>query len=817
MMDTLLQDVRFGLRALLKNPGFTAVAVLALALGIGANSAIFSVVNAILLRPLPYERADRVMTVWQNNSVRGWHKDVITPADFVDFRREARSFQSLATYFGHGFNLRAGTAAERVRGADVSLDFFRVMGRPPAMGRDFSSQDEGGTGGRVAIIGDALWRRRFGADPQTVGRSITVNSESFTIVGVAPQGFQYPEKSEVWALAKDVVPANPFIPVSTDIKAMRGIHYLYCVGRLADASDRTKAQAELDTIAARLEKEYPQSNANTGVEIIPLQESMVGDVRPALLVFLGAVGLVLLIACANVANMSLARAAARRREIAVRTAMGATRLRLVRQCLTESLLLSALGGAAGLVLALWGTDVLAALGPDDLPVARSISVDGRVLGFTLLLSIVTGVLFGLVPALQASSADPQEALREGGRSATAGPRARLLRRALVVGEMAIALVLLAGAGLLVRSFLRLQHVDSGMAVDRVLTLRVTLPDAHYAEDTAQIRYFDEILRRASALPGVTAAAVTTDLPLGGSDSILNFSIEGRPQARAGEEPESGFHQVSPDYFRALGIPLLRGRSFDPRDVQKAPGIVVISETMARRYWPGEDPMGRRISYGSNDKGEPYWSTIVGIAADVRQKGLHADPRAEAYVCYTQWPSRYASLIVRGAVDPAGLETALRRQALAIDPDVPPYEVKTMRAVLDGSLASRRFNMTLLALFATLAVLLAAVGLYGVTAYTVTQRTHEIGIRVALGARRRDVLRLVVGQGMSLTLAGVGLGILGALALTRVLSTLLVGVAVTDPWTFAAVAALLTAIALVACYIPARRAARVDPMIALRCE
>ncbi len=818
-MDTLVQDLKFGLRSLVKNPGFTVVAVLALALGIGANSAIFSVVNAVLLRPLPYPQPDRLMSVWENNSVRGWHKDVVTPADFIDWRHDARAFDTMATYFGRGFNMRAGQESERVRGADVSIDFFRVLRAAPVAGRDFMPQDEGGAGGgRVAIIGDSLWRRRFGADPQVVGRAITLNSESFTVVGIAPPGLEFPDKSEIWTLAKNVVPTNPFIPASTDIKGVRGMHYLYCIARLAEGAGRAQAQTEMDTIAARLEKQYPESNANTGVEIIPLHESIVGDVRPALLVFLGAVGLVLLIACANVANMSLARAASRRREIAVRTALGATRLRLVRQCLTESVLLSIVGGGAGLLLALWGTDLLVALGPDTIPGTSSIGVDTRVLGFTLLLSVLTGLLFGVLPALQASGTDPQDALREGGRTSSAGPRARLLRRALVVCEMAIALVLLAGAGLLVKSFLRLQTIDPGLSVDRVLTLRLWMPDSRYAEDATQVHFYDEVLRRTAALPGVATAALTSDLPLGGSDSVLNFSIEGRPDAKRGEEPESGFHQVSPDYFRALGIPLLRGRSFDPRDTaQPTPGVVVVSETLARRYWPGEDAMGRRISFGTNDKGERYWMTVIGIAADVRQKGLHTDPRAESYVTYTQWPSRYTTLVVRSGLDSSGLAASVQREVQAVDADIPLYDIKTMREVLDGSLASRRFNTALLALFAVLAVLLAGVGLYGVMAYMVTQRTHEIGVRMALGARRRDVLRLVVGQGMTLTLVGVALGVAGALALTRVLSTLLVGVAVTDPWTFGAVALLLSAVAFVACYVPARRAARVDPMVALRCE
>ncbi|PYT34122.1 MAG: ABC transporter permease [Acidobacteria bacterium] len=817
MMDTLLQDVKFGLRSLLKNPGFTLVAVVALALGIGANSAIFSVVNAVLLRPLPFPGADRVMSVWQNNRVRGWHQDVVTPADYLDWRKEARAFETMAAYFGRGVNMRAGGEAERVRGADVSVDFFRVLRAAPVRGRDFAPGDESASSGRVAILGHSLWQRRFGGDTGLVGRSITLNSESFTIVGVMPPGFQFPERADLWTLAKNVVPANPFIPASVDIKGVRGVHYLYVTARLKDGVDRAQAQAEMEAFAARQETQYPESNANTGAEVIPLHESIVGDVRPALLVFLGAVGLVLLIACANVANMSLARAAGRRREIAVRTALGASRLRLVRQCLTESVLLSITGGGAGLLLALWGTDFLTALGPEAIPGARSITVDARMLGFTLALSLLTGVLFGLAPALQASSTDPQYTLREGGRSSSAGPRTRLLRNALVVCEMAVALVLLAGAGLLVKSFIKLERVDPGLSVDGALTLKLWIPDARYAEDAKQIRFYDEVLRRTAALPGVTAAALTSDLPLGGSDSYLGFAIEGRPDAKPSEGPESGFHQVSPDYFRALGIPMLRGRSFDARDVRTAPGAVIVSDTLAKRYFPGEDPVGRRVSFGVNDKGERDWTTIIGVAADVRQKGLHTDPRPEAYVPHTQAPSRYATLVVRSVLDSAGLAASLGREVQAVDPDVPLYDVKTMREVLDGSLASRRFNMALLALFAAMAVLLAAVGLYGVLAYMVTQRTHEIGVRMALGARKRDVLRLVVGQGMALTLGGVFLGILGALGLTRVLSTLLVGVAVTDPWTFAAVASLLGVVSFLACYIPARRAARVDPMVALRYE
>jgi putative ABC transport system permease protein len=813
----VVQDVKYALRALVRNPGFTLVAVVALALGIGANSAIFSVVNAVLLRPLPYPEPDRLMSVWQNNRVRGWHQDVVTPLDFIEWRDTSRSFASMAAYFSAGVNVRNGTEVDRVRGADVSVDFFRVLGVSPVVGRDFTAADEGASAGRLVVLGHALWQRRFGGDPRVVGSPVTLNSESFTIVGIAPPGLQFPEKSELWTLAKNRVPSNPFVPADADITKMRGLHYLYAIARLKDGVPLAQALAEMETIAARQEKENPQTNSETGVEIIPLQESIVGEVRPALLIFLGAVGLVLLIACANVANMSLARAAARRREIAVRTALGASRRRIVRQCLTESVLLSLVGGAAGLLFALWGTDLLAALAPEAIPGGASVRVDFWVLGFTLALSVLTGVLFGLLPALQASSAEPQEALREGGRTSSAGRRARLMRGTLVVSEMAVALVLLTGAGLLVKSFLRLQRIDPGVAIDRVLTLRLRIPDTRYGQEEKQIRFYDDALRRVQGIPGVTAAGVTSDLPLGGSDSFLGFGIEGRPQEKLGQGPEGGWHQVSPDYFRTMGIRLLRGRAFEARDLRQAPGVAVVSETLAKRYWPGEDPIGRRITFGTDDKGEPYWTTIVGVVADVRQKGLHTEPRPEIYVSSMQSPSRYATLIVQSGLDPAGLAASVRREVQAVDADIPLYDVKTMREVLDGSLASRRFNMALLALFAAVAVLLAGVGLYGVLAYMVTQRTHEIGVRMALGAQPRDVLRLVVGQGMALALGGVLLGVLGALALTRVLSTLLVGVAATDPWTFGVVVPLLSAIALLACYIPARRAARVDPLIALRYE
>jgi len=817
MIETLLADLRFGLRSLRNSPGFTLVAVFALALGIGANTAIFSVVNDVLLKPLPYREPDRLMNVWENNLRQGWHKDVVTPADFVDWRSQNRSFESMAAYTGRGFNLSGATEPERVSGAIVSLDFFRVLGRPPVAGRDFQDGDERSGSGRVAVVSDALWRTRFGGDPHLIGRSITLNSESFTIIGIAAPGFQFPEEAEVWGLAKHIVPENPWGQTEPDITTLRGMHYFPVIARLKPGVDVAQAQAEMDTIAARLAKQYPDSNGDTGVEVIPLHESMVGDVRPALLIFLGAVGLVLLIACANVANMSLARSAARGREVAIRTALGATRLRLARQHLTESVLLALLGGGAGLLLALWGRDLLASLAPGSIPGPTAVAIDTRVLGFSFALSMLTGLLFGVVPALYSAGSDPQDALRESGRTSTAGPRARFLRSALVVAEMAVALVLLTGAGLLMKSFLRLQRIDPGLRIDRVTALKLWIPDVRYADDERKAQFYGEVLRRVQTLPGVEVAGATSDLPMSGSDTNLGFVIEGRPALPPTQEPYTGLHQVSPDYFRAMGIPLLRGRLFTERERRGTPDAVIIGDTLARRFWTGEDPLGHRVSFGFNEKGERSWYTVIGVVGDVRQRGLQETLRPEVYIAYAQWPSRYMTLVVRSPLEPAAIAAAVRREVLAVDGEVPVYGVQSMREVLDGSLETQRFDMALLALFAGVALALAAVGLYGVLAYVVTQRTHEIGLRMALGARRLDVLRLVVGQGMCLALLGVLAGLLGALGLTRVLSSLLVGVAATDPSTLGLTAALLTAVALIACGVPALRASRVDPMVALRHE
>jgi putative ABC transport system permease protein len=815
-MRGLVQDLRHAFRGFVKTPGFTAVAVIALALGIGANSAIFSVVRAVLLRPLPFPEPDRLVMIWENHLQSGWHRGLVSPANFLDWKDQSQSFEAMAAYSPRGFNLTVGNETERIRGAVLSGEFFRVLRADPILGRGFLPGDGRG-GDRLALLSHGLWQRRFGSDPRVVGRPITLNSEAYTVIGITPPGFRLAEPVEIWALAKNVVPENPFLPPGVDITKVRGLHFFRVVARLKPGVPDAQAQAEMDAIALRLQSQYPDNNAGQGVEIVSLHESMVGDLRPALLVFLGAVGMVLLIACANVANLLLARAAARQREVAIRTALGAGRLRLIRQFLTESVSLALLGGGAGLLVALWGLDLLVALGPETLLGAGTIQIDGQVLGFTLALSILTGILFGLAPALKSSEAGLRGSLQEGGRGATTGPRARLTRNLLVVTEVALALVLLVGAGLLIKSFARLQRVDLGLDPSGVLTLFSAVPEVRYAEPPQRAEFYRQALERVASLPGVQVAGATTSLPLDGKGSELTFVIEGRPVPPPGQEPDSGYHQVSPDFFRALGIPLLQGRFFTEGDARGATGVAIINDTMARRHWPGEDPLGRRISFGTNERNEPEWLSIVGVVGDVRYEGLHAEVTPDVYVSYLQAPSRAMTLVVRAVIDPASLASAVRREVQSIDPEVPLHHVRTMREVLSDSIATRRFNMILLASFAAVAALLAAVGLYGVMAYSVTQRTHEIGVRMALGARRRDVLRMVVGQGMALALIGVVLGLGIALATTRVLRNLLFGVTVTDAGTFAGVALLLASVALLACYVPARRATKVEPMIALRYE
>jgi putative ABC transport system permease protein len=810
-MEAILQDLRHAGRMLFNKPGFAALAVIALALGIGANSAIFSVVNAVLLRSLPYDAPERLAMVWGTTPQAD--RASVSPADFLDYRERNEVFEQVAAFTAGGFTLTGAGDPEQIRGARVSADFFSVLGARPAAGRAFRAEDDEPGAGRVVVFSQKLWQRRFNSDEGIIGKSVNLNGQSFTVVGIMPAEFQFTvpgifrSPAELWtpsALVKD--------------NTTRGNRYLRVIGRLKPGVSLERAQADLAAIAGQLQQEYPGTNKGMGVRLVGLHEQIVGNVRPALLILLGTVAFVLLIACANVANLLLARAASRHKEIAIRMALGATRARLARQLITESMLLALIGGAFGILLALWGTDVLVSLSPANLPRVKEVGVDRYVLAFTLLISVLTGVLFGLAPALQASKPDLNEALKEGSRGSSENLGRGSLRRLLVIFEMAAALVLLIGAGLMVKSFLRLSEVNAGFDPRNVLTVTLSLPRAKYKEPRAQAAFFREAFERIEGLPGVESVGAINDLPLGGDRDSAAFAIEGRPAPPPGERPSTEWRLVNPDYFKAMSIPLLRGRAFTEDDAIDSPPVVVINDSFARRFFPNEDPVGRRIILDLTiSNATPVAREVVGVAGDVRDLGLDAEPKPEVYAPYLQETVPYMALMVKAKADPAALGAAVRGEVSAIDKDQPISGIQGMEQVIKDSVGGRRFNMTLFAIFAAVALLLAAVGIYGVMAYSVTRRTHEIGIRMALGASSRDVLRLVLGQGMALALIGMVVGLAVSAALTRVMSSLLYEVSATDPLTFAAIPLLLAGVALLACYIPARRAMKVDPMVALRYE
>jgi len=806
-METLWQDLRFGLRMSLKHPGFIAAVVLALALGIGANTVIFSVVNAILLNPLPYPHPDRLVMVWLDNKRLGLDQDWHSYPNYADYRDQNKVFEKLAAFNDRRFNLTGEGEPERIIGAWATANFFAVMGVEPVMGRAFTVEEEEPGRDQVVVIGYGLWQRRFGSDPKIVGQTISLNGAPRTVVGVMPAHFRFPSKeAEMW------VP----LALSANGKNARGGFSLKSIGRLKPGITITQARADLGTIASRLEQQYPDMLSGYGVNLVPLYEQVVGKIRPALLVLLGAVGFVLLIACANVANLLLARAAVREREIAVRMALGAGRARLIRQLLTESALLAVLGGAAGLLIAEWGLKVLLALSPADIPRLDQIKIDGRVLAFTLAVSLLTGLIFGLAPALQSSKLDLNESLKEGGRSATGGLRGRRIRGVLVVAEVALSLVLLIGAGLMIKSFLRLQQVNLGFNPDRLLTMRVDLAGSKYREGPKAVAFYQQLLGRVATLPGVQAVGAISDIFLSSTPNSANFSIEGRPEVPPAQRIETPIDQVSANYFQVMGTPLLKGRLFDEHDANEAPRVAIINDTFARRFFPDEDPLGKRFKFGGVNSQAP-WMTIVGVVADVRRTGFDAEVRCETFLPLAQSPSRSMTLVLRTAADPLSLAKSARAAVWAIDKDQPVYSLRTMEQLLREMIAQRRLNMLLLGIFSVISLVLAAVGIYAIISYSVTERTHEIGIRLTLGAERRDILRLVVGQGMLLALLGVAIGLAAAFALTRLMSSLLYGVSATDPVTFGGISLLLVLIALVASYIPARRAMRVDPMVALRYE
>jgi predicted permease len=813
MLGDFWQDLRYGLRVLLKNPGFTAVAVIALALGIGANSAIFSVVNTVLLRPLPYKDPDRLVMVWEENAKAGYPRDTPAAANYIDWRDQNQVFEGMAAIADQSFNLTGAGEPERIEGRRVSASLFPLLGVEPHLGRALLPEEDQPGGNRVVVLSHGLWQRRFGSDAKIIGQPLTLNGESYEVVGVMPPHFQFPTREdELW------VP----IAFTPQQAANRGNHYLQVVARTKPGVTLEQAQAEMSTIAARLRQQYPEQNTDLGATVTPLHEHVVGDIRPALLVLLGAVGFVLLVACANVANLLLARAAARQKEIAVRIALGASRLRLVRQFLTESVLLAVLGGVVGLLLSVWGVSLLKTFIPENISQARAITIDARVLGFTVLVSLLTGLIFGLAPAVQASNFNLNETLKEGGRDSAAGSRGNRIRALLVVAEVAVSLVLLIGAGLLINSFLRLRSVDPGFRADNLLTMSIVLPQQKYPDAARRAAFYTELVSRIEALPGVKSAAVTNWIPLVFQGDSIGFSIEGRPDPAPGQgrRPTVVTRVVHPHYFRTMGIQLLRGREFGEQDGAESPAVAVVSETMARRHWPGEDPTGKRITPGPATSTDPDdWVTIIGVAQDVRQFELGADPKPQMYVPYAQGWSSFAPrhLVVSTAVEPLSLAATVRQTVWEIDKDQPVSDIRTMEEVLSESLARQRFSMLLLGIFAAVALALAAVGIYGVMSYSVAQRTHEIGIRMALGAQRGDVLKLAVGQGLKLVLIGVALGLAAAFVLTRVMASLLFGVSATDPATLVTISLVLIGVAVLASYIPARRATKVDPMVALRYE
>ena len=810
-MRTLWQDVRFGLRLLWKRPGFTAVALAVLALGVGANTAIFSVVNAVLLRPLPYPESERVVRVYTTDAKRNIRKYPTSYLNFADWRERSGAFEHVAAHASTGAAVNFGDTPESVEGVYASADLFPLLGVSPALGRTFTREEER-PGSNVVVLSHGIWERRFGGDPAVVGRQFLFDGESTTVVGVMPEGFKFPvdvEEVQYWT------PFNPETPTNKE----RGNNYLSVVARLKPGVSVEQGQAEMEAVTGRLEQEYKDKNAGRGANVVSMYEDLVGDVRPALYVLLGAVGFVLLIACANVANLLLARSASRQKEIAIRTALGAGRWRIVRQLLTESVILSLVGGAAGLLLALWGTDLLVAAVPEDIPRLTEAGVDARVLFFTLGVSVVTGLVFGLFPALQASRPDLNESLKEGERGSTAGHGR--LRGALVVAEIAVALVLLVGAGLMVRSFWQLRQVETGFEARNVLTMQLSVV-AKEDEGPKALNFLEDVAGRVRSLPGVEAVAFSNGLPFAGAVEQW-LTVEGK-QNSSGEPLGliSVQYLTTPDYFRALGIGLVRGRSFTEQDRQDAQLVAVIDERLAEKVFPGEAAIGQRFKTGGG--AGPY--EIVGVVEHVKHYGLEGEVPVDPqfYIPLSQVPAKSlplqvgrTSLVVRTKGDPAALAPAVRQQVLAADPNQPVYNARTMEQIVAASTAQRRFSMTLLSIFAAVALVLAGVGIYGVMSYTVTQRTHEIGIRMALGARTENVRRLAMRQGLTPAFVGVVVGVIGALAATQLAASMLYGVAPRDPLTFVGVVALLVLVALGASWLPARRASRVDPIVALRAE
>ena len=807
-LETVRQDLRFGFRALLKSPGFTAITILTLALGIGANTAIFSVVDAVLLRPLPYHEPHRLVTLFESKAPNDLSsRNGVAPGNFLDWRTQNHVFTQVGAVSLPGFNITGTDRPERVNGAALSSGMLRLLGLRPALGRDIEPADDRAESERVVVIGYALWQSRFGGDSRVIGSTLRLGTMPHTVIGVLPQGLTFPEESvELW------VPLEQTI--SPKDMQWRNSHYLSVYARLKPDVTLVQARDEMNRIAAEAKRANPDTNSGPGICAIPVQEDLVGDIRPVLLTLFAAVGLVLLVACANVANLLLVRATSREREMSMRRALGASTSRLVRQMLTESVLLSVAGGGAGLLVAEWVLRGLLALRPISLPRHNAIGTDWRVLAFTFAVAVGTSVVFGLIPALRAARPSLDLALRGSSRGSTSGSGALRLRNALVAGEIALSLVLLIGAGLLIQSFLRLRDGDLGFRGDHIVTARVSIPKDKYAGDPEVVGFYDRLMARVRALPGVEAAGTVSFLPLTGRNFDNSFDIVGRPPRPSSDPTYALIRFADPDYFDTLGIPLLRGRRIAESDHASAPRAVVISASMAERYWPGADPVGQHVLVYMGENPAPW--EVVGVVRDVRAS-IADEPSPTIYFPYAQSPYRYMVLTVRTRTDPKVMIETIREATRSIDPDQPLSQVRTLDELLERTLLPWRFSTTLFGWFAALALLLGVAGIYGVVSYTTGQRTREIGVRMALGARRGDVLRLILRQGLRVSLVGVAAGLAAALYLTRFLVAQLYGVPPRDALTFAVTAAAMTAVSLAATYLPARRATRVEPVVALRCE
>ena len=813
------QDLKYALRVLLKNPLITAVALVTLALGIGANTAIFSVLNAVVLRPLPYADPDRLVVVWE--TIAGNDRRSAAPGNFTDWRAQNKTFSDLAATFYGNFNLTGDGPPERINGATVTSNLMSTLGVSARLGRTFQFEDDEHQDQRLAILSDALWQRRFGGARDIAGKTISIDESSYIVVGVMPPGFKYPVQSELWVLGRDRSAVSMSLISQfpkNDWSHERDAHFISAVGRLKPGITLSQAQSDIAGIAQRLEHDFPATNAGLGSSVIPLHTQIVGNVKTLLSILLGAVAFVLLIACTNVASLLLARASQRDRELAIRRAVGASRFRLVRQLLTESVVLSFLGGLAGLGLSVWAVSLFIKLSPGDIPRLEEASVDLRLLGFTLMVSMLTGIAFGLWPALHATGGSLNQSLKDAGSKASEGKRRRRSRNVLIVTELALAQVLLIGAGLLIVSYYRASRIDPGFNADHVLSAKIAPSAKKYPDPKSRVSFYSQVIEQLQTLPGVSSVGMVMNLPLSGASMNRGFKVEGRPEPKPDENVAMDYQVVNSDYFATLEIPIVRGRGLTEQDNETAPRVIVINEAMAHAFWPNEDPVGKRMAIGESSK-DTSWRTIVGVVGSVRHAGLTEEPVPCAFIDYRQdlesW-SRMA-FVMKTSTEPSSLTSTVRSSLVAIDPQQPVYAIEPLEKLIEGSVAPRKFVMSLIGSLAFVALALALVGIYSVISFSVSERTREIGIRMALGAKRRDVLRMILGQGMRVSAVGIVMGLAIALGLTRLLRTLLFEVSATDPITFGLVAMTMSLIALMACYLPARRATRVDPLVALRDE